>query len=176
MVFAYDEVAYLQSFHLAHTSTYSFIDEHLPRLDSLVPVVSYDLSDDFETSKALALCPHIDVTVFSSPDSTDEETQDLLQSAVDRGCMLAAATRGMRDAILFDGRSWYRQAPHPVTPIDTLGAGDGFISAFLVSCFDGHAGTGTPAPESIERALDKAASFAAETCLVQGAFGHGLDY
>ena len=176
MEFAFDDVDYLKSFPLAHTSTYSFIDEHLPRLASLVPIVSYDFSDDFETAKALSLCTYIDVPFFSCPDSTDEETQNLLQSAVDQGCMLAAATRGMREAILFDGHSWYRQAPHPVTPIDTLGAGDGFISAFLVSCFEGHSGKETPAPESIERALDKAASFAAKTCLVQGAFGRGLGY
>ena len=100
---------------------------------------------------------------------TEESAKDLLQNAVNRGSRLAIATRGAQDAILFDGQSWYRQTPQPVKPIDTLGAGDGFITGFLVAYV-----TDPAAP--IETALEKAAAYAAEICLIQGAFGHGLRY
>ena len=176
MTFIFDDIDYLQSFSIAHTSVYSFIDSQLPQLAALVPIISYDFSDDFDTDKALALCPHIDIAFFSCPDSATEATRELLQAAVGQGSMLAVATRGAEGVILFDGRAWYRQAPHPVTPIDTLGAGDAFISAFLVSCCGDRAGREALTAEMIEGALDKAASFAAETCRVQGAFGHGLRY
>jgi fructoselysine 6-kinase len=86
------------------------------------------------------------------------------------------ATRGSREAILFEGQSWFREAPHPVTPTDTLGAGDAFISGFLVSYVGGQIDKDVQPTSTIESALEKAASFAAEICQVQGAFGHGLRY
>jgi len=60
--------------------------------------------------------------------------------------------------------------------MDTLGAGDAFICGFLVSYAADQTDTGDQRTTSIESALEKAASFAAEICLVQGAFGHGLRY
>jgi fructoselysine 6-kinase len=78
--------------------------------------------------------------------------------------------------MLFNGRSWFRQAPRAVKPTDTLGAGDAFISAFLISYVGGKANTNDQPVSLIENSLEKAVSFAAEICQVQGAFGHGLCY
>lgn len=176
MAFIFDDTDYLRSFSVAHTSAYSFMDDHLPRLRPLIPLISYDFSDDFETETALAVCGCIDIAFFSCAEGSEATTLDLLQRAASRGCALAIATRGSRDAILFDGESWFRQAPHPVNPTDTLGAGDAFISGFLVSYIENLAVGGMEHTVLIERALENAASFAAKTCLVQGAFGHGLPY
>jgi fructoselysine 6-kinase len=101
---------------------------------------------------------------------------DLLAEAFGRGCSLAVATRGPDGAILFDGQSWFRQASRPVTPTDTLGAGDAFISGFLVSYVGDKDDTGVQQASLIEHSLEKAASFAADICLVNGAFGRGLRY
>jgi fructoselysine 6-kinase len=176
MEFIFDDIDYLQSFSIAHTSTYSYMDDHLARLQPLIPIVSYDFSDDFDAEHALSLCRYIDIAFFSCSELTEEATIDLLQEAVSRGCTLSVATRGPLEAILFDGQSWFRQAPYSVTPTDTLGAGDAFICGFLVSYIADQAGPEVKPTSSIEDALKKAASFAAEICQVQGAFGHGLRY
>lgn len=176
MAFIFDDTDYLQSFLIAHTSAYSYMDDHLARLRTLVPVISYDFSDDFNPDQALFLCQYVDIAFFSCAEWTEAATLDLLQEASARGCALAVATRGSSEAVLFDGQSWFRQAPRPVTPIDTLGAGDAFISGFLVACVGNRDGEVDWPAASIESALEKAAAFAAEICLVQGAFGHGLHY
>jgi len=176
MAFIFDDTDYLQSFSIAHTSAYSYMDDHLARLRPLVPLISYDFSDDFNAKQALSFCPYVDIAFFSCADWTESATLDLLQQASAHGCALAVATRGAHEAILYDGQSWFRQAPHPVTPTDTLGAGDAFISGFLVSWLDNQDEKDAPRAASIENALGKAAAFAAEICLVQGAFGHGLRY
>jgi len=169
MEFIFDDTEYLQSFSIAHTSTYSYMDDHLARLRPLVALISYDFSDDFDTAHALSLCQYIDIAFFSCSDLAEDATLALLQNAVSAGCKLAVATRGSRDAILFDGTSWFRQSPKPVTPVDTLGAGDAFITGFLVAWVGDEAA-------SIESALGKAAAYAAKICHVNGAFGHGLRY
>jgi fructoselysine 6-kinase len=169
MDFIFDDTDYVQSFSVVHTSTYSYMDGHLARLRPLAHTISYDFSDDFDAEHALALCQHIDIAFFSCSEQTDDATMGLLQDAVSGGARLAVATRGSRDAILFDGESWFRQAPTPVEPVDTLGAGDAFICGFLVSFLDDQA-------SGIETALGEAAAYAAKVCRVQGAFGHGLGY
>lgn len=176
MAFIFEHIDYLQSFSIAHTSTYSYMDDHLARLQPLLPLLSYDFSDDFDTAHALSLCEYVDIAFFSCAEWTKAASMDLLENAVSKGCGLALATRGPQEAMLFDGQSWFRQAPHAVTPIDTLGAGDAFISGFLVSYMTGKAASDTQHGPLIENALDNAAAFAAEICQLQGAFGHGLRY
>jgi fructoselysine 6-kinase len=176
MDFVFDDPDYLQAFSVMHTSAYSYMDRQLDRLKSLTPLVSYDFSDDFAVEHALSLSRYVDIGFFSCAEWTEEATMDLLAEAHGQGCTLAAATRGPDGAILFDGQSWYRQAPHPVTPTDTLGAGDAFISGFLVSYVGGKANAGVQPASLIKNSLEKAASFAAEICLVDGAFGRGLRY
>lgn len=174
--FIFEDTDYLVRFSLAHTSLYSYIDDYLPGLSALELPVSYDFSDDFAPDHALSLCRYVDFGFFSCAERSEAETRALLEEAVHRGCVLASATLGAEGAILFDGESWYRQAPHPVTPTDTLGAGDAFICGFLISLL-GNQDAGNRWPATlIETSLEKAASFAAEICQVQGAFGHGLRY
>lgn len=176
MQFIFDDLDYLQTFSIMHTSAYSYLDRLLPRMRSLGPLVSYDFSDDFDTERALSLCRYVDIGFFSCAEWTEEAAMDLLDEAVSRGCTVVAATRGPHGAILFDGQSWFRQSARPVTPVDTLGAGDAFISGFLVSYVSGKADTGIQTDTLIAASLDRGASFAAEICKVQGAFGHGLRY
>lgn len=176
MAFIFDDVEYLESFSLAHTSAYSYIDADLPRLHTLDLPVSYDFSDDFDKEHALSLCPDIDFGFFSCAEWTEEATRALLKEAANRGCKMVAATRGPAGAILFDGQSWFERSPHPVTPTDTLGAGDAFITGFLVSWMGNQARADVRPATLIEDALEKGSLFAAEICRVQGAFGHGLPY
>lgn len=176
MQFIFDDLDYLQTFSIMHTSAYSYLDRQLARMQSLSPLVSYDFSDDFDGERALSLCRYVDIGFFSCAEWTEGATMGLLEKAVRRGCTLGAATRGPHGAILFDGQSWFRQPTRTVTPIDTLGAGDAFIGGFLVSYVSGKADTGVQPDSLIAASLEKGASFAAEICQVQGAFGHGLRY
>jgi fructoselysine 6-kinase len=174
--FMFDDLDYLQTFAVMHTSAYSQLDRQLARMRSLSPLLSYDFSDDFDAGYALSLCRYVDIGFFSCAEWTEEATMDLLEKAVSRGCPLVAATRGPHGALLLEGQSWFRQAARTVTPVDTLGAGDAFISGFLVSYVGGKADNSIQQDSVIEASLEKGASFAAEICQVQGAFGHGLRY
>jgi fructoselysine 6-kinase len=176
MEFIFDDLDYLQTFDHMHTSAYSYLDPLLDRTQSLVAPLSYDFSDDFDSEHALSLCRYVDIGFFSCAEWSEEATMDLLEKAAKEGCNIAAATRGPHGAMLFDGQSWFRQAPQAVTPVDTLGAGDAFISGFLVSYLSGNAKTSVGTDSLLQNALEKGASFAAEICQVQGAFGHGLRY
>lgn len=168
MDFVFDDLDYLESFELVHTSAYSYLDAYLPRFVAVGRPLSYDFSDDFDPESALALCAHVDFGFFSCAGWPEADVTDLLESAVTRGTRIAAATRGTDEAIVHADGRWYRQAPATVEPVDTLGAGDAFITAFLVEYVGNDAG--------VKPSLQQAAAFAARICRVHGAFGHGLAY
>lgn len=167
MAFILPHRDWLQDFSLIHTSSYSYIDEQLPELARLPGWLSYDFSDDFVTEQALPLCRWLDAAFFSCADRSLEETRELLVKVVEAGSRYAIATRGAEGALLFDGKNWYQQAPEAVTPVDTLGAGDAFITAFLLSFRQ---------QGDIAAALHAGAQFAAKICLLEGAFGDGEAY
>ncbi|HBT0228318.1 TPA: ribokinase, partial [Klebsiella pneumoniae] len=58
-------------------------------------------------------------------------------------------------------------------PVDTMGAGDAFITAFI--CHFLAQPTGNKR-EAITNSLQKAAAFSAQICLKEGAFGYGTHY
>lgn len=176
MEFIFDDLDYLQSFSIVHTGAYSYMDGYLSKMKQLSPLISYDFSDDFDRDYALSLCQYIDFGFFSCSEWAEKAVIELLEKAVDRGCTMAVATRGPREVILYDGRSWFRQAPLAVIPKDTLGAGDAFIAGFLISYLIGKTNASVAPDPWIDKALREAAAFAAKICQVQGAFGHGLSY
>ena len=176
MDFIFDYREYLQSFALVHTSAYSYIDPYLSQLSELKPLISYDFSDDFEQEHVLSLCPHIDFGFFSCAGWNMDAAQALLQEAVKSGCSISVATRGAEEALLYDGQSWYLQPAKTIAPKDTLGAGDAFITGFLITYMEGKEKSALHSEALIRSSMEKAASFAAEICQVQGAFGYGLPY
>ncbi len=167
MDFALDDMPWLGQFTLLHTSAYSYADALLPALGMLPGRLSYDFSDDFDIERVLPLCCWLDYGFFSCADRSLEETRELLAAARHAGCRLPIATRGAEGALLFDGSRWLSQAPEFITPVDTLGAGDAFITAFLLA----HA-----AGDTLAESLRQGAGFAARICLVEGAFGEGMAY
>ena len=55
---------------------------------------------------------------------------------------------------------------------DTMGAGDSFLTSFLM-CYLDSVKRGEDGAEAIERALDFAAGFASTVCGMEGSWGHG---
>ncbi|EMB4337300.1 ribokinase [Citrobacter freundii] len=155
---------WLSEFDLLHTSSYSYIDALLPELAQLPGWLSYDFSDDFDPVQALPLCRWLDSAFFSCAGWSLPATRQLLQQVVDSGSNYAIATRGAEGALLFDGSNWRQQAPLLITPVDTLGAGDAFITAFLLALRTNG---------DIAAAMEAGAAFAAKICLLHGAFGEG---
>lgn len=54
-----------------------------------------------------------------------------------RGRLCHVVTKGAAGAVLFSEDGYIKAAGHSVTPLDTTGAGDGFVAAFLHARFDG---------------------------------------
>lgn len=176
------DLDYLAGFHLIHTTNNGFTDSLLPQLHQLPPFVSYDFSYRWnEEDRVERVCPYIDFAFLSCSDLDDVQTQDLCRRLHEKGCGVVTATRGSKGATVFDGSRFYEQLPHLVEPLDTMGAGDSFATAMLVSILQALEKEGRNSwswesfrSSALPQALEKAAAFSAQNCLVRGAFGCGV--
>jgi fructoselysine 6-kinase len=168
-----EDLKYLRAFDLIHTSYYSYIEEELDKIKSLAIPLSFDFSDEFTDADIERISPYVRFSFLSCSHLKENEVIDLVHKVYSFGSEIVVATRGAEGAVLYDGNNIYRQKPNVVEAIDTLGAGDSFITAFLLSYLEPHIDN---ISDHIQRSLTKAAEFAAINCMVDGAFGHGLKY
>lgn len=81
--------------------------------------------------------------------------------------------------VLYDNNLLYQPSLPAKNIKDTMGAGDAYFSAFLVSLLkstNGHFlnNTDSNIEEYIKKAMYSGAAFAAEICGMEGAFGYGI--
>jgi fructoselysine 6-kinase len=156
-----EDLAFLAAFDLIHSSESSYLEDQLPLLAGAAPL-SFDFSVR-DWSYVEPLLPHVQIAEFSLSSLDDEAAESWLERVHALGPRLVLATRGSRDALLFDGRRFHRQPSVPTELIDSLGAGDAFIARVLV---------GILRDEPFERSLASAAATASATCGSYGAFGY----
>jgi sugar/nucleoside kinase (ribokinase family) len=81
----------------------------------------------------LLFCNGDEALGWTGSDTLDDAIEELKQSA-----NTFAVTLGSKGARVFDGQSLHEIPPHPVTAIDTNGAGDMFAGAFLYAITHGY--------------------------------------
>lgn len=164
---------YVKGFDALHTGSYCFSERELPAVrDAHVPV-SFDFSEDSTDAYIEEVAPFVDFAFYSAEDGEDDRAvAERARWLHGLGPSIVVATRGARGSLAFDGERCLVQPAKPAkTVADTMGAGDSFIAAFLLSYLDGRK-QGRDECAAIAHALDGAASFAAEVCGIEGAWGH----
>lgn len=162
--FGPDGFGFAQSYDLVHTSVHSDIDAHLPVLRPYARVLSYDYSVHWRRPGKAETLPLVDLAFFSCPDASEEDVAAHLAWAVEAGAGLAVATRAERGAMALESRTIHVQPAVACDPVDTLGAGDAFIAAFLLAWL-----AGGPAPDCLLAGVAAGAA----ACAMPGGFGHG---
>lgn len=170
-----EDIEYLKGFDLVHTSNNSYFDSQLRTLKDCGVEISYDFSGRWKEPEWVdRVAPHITYALLSCSDESKEEVKEICNRMYQKGVKFTIATRGSEGAILFDGENFYEQTSKKIEVIDTLGAGDSFATAFLVSFIDSYKKGNLSKEEALKKALEGGAEFAAKTCGVQGAYGHGV--
>jgi sugar/nucleoside kinase (ribokinase family) len=174
-----EDLAYIRDFDVVHTTNNSFLDTELPKLSGLPGIVSYDFSSRWnEEDRLERVCPFIDFGFLSCG---REGAEEICRNIQKRGCGTVVATMGKQGAMLLDGENLLYRPADPQPALDTLGAGDGFAAALLVVAAEAR----KKEPSRWKKdaalrkavytgALEKAAAFATEVCMVSGAFGLGI--
>ncbi|MEH7109646.1 PfkB family carbohydrate kinase [Bacillus sp. JJ1764] len=180
MILGETELDYLNQFALIHSGCFAKVETELKKLTPLEALVSFDFADEepfHQEGYLQEVCPHIDFALFSCKGQSMDSIKTLLQKVIDLGTTYALATMGTDGSVFFDGQAFYEGVVELVEPLDTMGAGDSFVTAFLIHLLqNGWKKNVRVSPNVIEDAFNKAARFSANNCLREGAFGFGRKF
>lgn len=161
------DIDYISTFDVLHSSVHSEIPYLFPLIQGSV-FTSMDFSDGYTDERIATLCPYLDIAFFSGGGRSKEEIEDVIGKALKAGAKIVVTTMGMGGSIATDGKERIFQsaikADEPV--VDTLGAGDTYIAAFLLEYWKS---------QDIRKAALKGAQYALTTLGYFGACGHGVE-
>lgn len=155
------DLDYLRGSSLIHTSIYSGMESRLADLATVAPL-SMDFSDR-QLAHVYTWLPDLSLAAFSVGAAGAGEAEGLARAARALGPRTILVSCGSAGVTLLVDRALHTAAAPPITPLDTLGAGDALIGALLVSLVEERAP---------QRALEESVEKAEETCMHLGAIGH----
>lgn len=177
------DLEYIKEFSLIHTSNNSYIDNQLKKIYEIGVPISYDFSLQWkEKEKIEKVSKYLTFGFLSCGNLSEEEVQSICKKIHTLGCKIIIATRGSLGAVVYDGQEFFLQPPKLVEALDTLGAGDSFATAFLISLTEDFEKNQEEMKnnrelfvKNLKKAMKRGAEFAAKTCKVYGAFGYGIE-
>lgn len=161
------DFSYISEFDHVHTSVYSELEDDLPRVAASAASLSLDVSNRWDHDYLNRVLPFVRYLFLSAPNLPDSEARDLARLCLVGRPEAVVLTRGGNGALGMNSKSTVVQPAVPTTVVDTMGAGDAFISGFLTFTLQG---------DELDSAMSKAAEFAAVACSWQGGFGHGVPW
>ena len=111
--------------------------------------------------------PFVDLAILSLSDYPQMDPGHVARELKEFGPQLVLITQGSQGSWLSDGIRLYHQEMISAEVVDTMGAGDAFIAAFVLEYLDGG---------NIPKAMRIGAEYAAQNCQHAGAFGYGQSY
>lgn len=174
------ELCYLSQFAFIHLGCYANLESELSKLKDLDAIISFDFSEyeEYKEDEYLKkVCPYIDIAQFSTDEFSDQEMETFAKHVCSYGTKYVLMTQGLKGQTFYDGERFYKGVVHKVEPVDTMGAGDSFMTAFTMSLLEtGWSKNQRPSEMDIYQSLDLAAKFSAKNCLREGSFGYKKSY
>ncbi|MDO4755491.1 MAG: PfkB family carbohydrate kinase [Parabacteroides sp.] len=173
-------IDYLKRFDVIHCGCYASMENEMSKLKDINAIKTYDFSaeDEYRTDEYLEkVCPYIDIALFSAAEMSEEVVENIVKKVLLHGTRIVLVTDGVNGQKLWYNGEMYNGMVKKVTPVDTMGAGDSFFTAFVIAIMRHGFGDGRELVENdIKEVFEYAANFSAETCLVEGAFGFATKY
>lgn len=152
---------------IVHTNIYSYFEDYLAKLHYQTKL-SFDFSYLRNKEYLEEILKKVDIAFFSEARQKEDQTA-FIDWALQQGPEVVVLTRGENSALLKSGQIELEIETQTIKTVDTLGAGDAFISAFLTSLIRDFK------PDEPEKyyqlALKKAEQIAAKYCQINGSLG-----
>lgn len=128
-----EEMLYLHQFSLVQSSVFSGIEGAIADIRKATSLLSFDYSDrrDLECIGETALQLHI--AFLSESGFAVEKYREVMLIVAGHGVGQVIGTCGSLGALAFAKGEFYEQGIAESEVVDTLGAGDGFISAYVTT-------------------------------------------
>ncbi|EAB4022822.1 TPA: fructoselysine 6-kinase [Salmonella enterica subsp. enterica serovar Typhimurium] len=169
-----DDLRYISQFTLVHSSINGHLESELEKIKQQTVLLSFDFSGRGTDDYFEKVCPWVDYGFISCSGLSPDEIKVKLNKLYRYGCRHIIATCGHEKVYYFSGADYLEWQPAYIEPVDTLGAGDAFLTGFLLSILQ--SGMAEPDKESVLRAMRQGGKSAAQVLSHYGAFGFGKPF
>ncbi|MGY5609417.1 fructoselysine 6-kinase [Paenibacillus sp. ALE3] len=177
--FTENDLNYIKNFSVIHTSLNSYIEQNLATLKITNVPISYDFSVRWNDEYLEQICRYADISFLSCSHLTESERKREMLKAQKFGSKIVIGTVGENGSVALYKDQWMHQPAVLTDTVDTMGAGDSYITAFIVEMIRSSNagkifyGEDEDMLRSIKASMEKGAVFAAKICQINGAFGYG---
>ncbi|MDQ6595726.1 fructoselysine 6-kinase [Bacillus salipaludis] len=155
-----DELEFIHTHQLVHAGIWGHVEWYYPLFKQKGLLTAFDFSDQLEHGLVKTLPAFVDYSFFSYI-KDDEYIRGFLKEVKKQGSRVAVATLGENGSIAYDGEQFYQCGVLEADVVDTMGAGDSFISGFIYGTLQG---------QSIQQCLTLGTKTAAKTIRYFGAW------
>lgn len=168
------DLMYIQDFDVVLTSCNAKMEDQICQLKDFQGIVSYDFGEKEKyrcEDYFQKICPYVDLMQFSMNHASIDDIQEMIDQYALQAPILI--TRGSGGPLFYTGSEYIEGVMDYVEPVDTMGAGDAYITAFVYSLVkQGWTKKGQLKKEWIIYAMKEAAAYAKSVCLIEGGFGY----
>ncbi|MEC1521924.1 fructoselysine 6-kinase [Neobacillus niacini] len=155
-----DELDFIGTHQLIHAGVWGHVEEYYSHFKEMGLQTSFDFSNQLDHRLVKTLPQYVDYSFFSYTQD-DPFIRQFLKDVKNNGSKITIATLGENGSLAYDGEQFYKSGVVAVDVVDTMGAGDSFISGFIYGKLKGF---------STAKCLELGAETAAKTIQYFGAW------
>ncbi len=172
-----NDLSYIKRYDVVSTSINARLRlSEIQKIKAAGQWVSFDFSDFFNDAMLQEFAPWVDYAFLSCGHLDHDSTLALLKKVNALGSRLVIGTRGADGSILYNGHDFIEQPAIDGQIIDTMGAGDAYITAFLKA----HTEKRKERPnveltrKDLSDCMSAATAYATKICSIKGAIGYEM--
>ena len=155
-----NELDFIGNFDVLHTTFYSYTEKYLSDFKEKGLKISFDFSFCRDKNYLKKTVPYVDLAFFSGKGEDKESLKELMFFIYNLGADYVIFTLGEKGVLALYNNKFYQQKAKETKVIDSLGAGDAFISMFLSN----YISKNNVKENEFKKILEKSVDFAAENC------------
>lgn len=156
-----EDINFLASHDIVVSGIWGKIEKSLPAIKRRGVPIAFDFADKMDHPLVEEIIPHVDYAFFSYANGDDEFIRDYMKTIQAKGPQLVIVTMGEKGSMVYDGASFFHYGIIPCKVVDTMGAGDSYIAAFICGILQ---------KKSIEECMGMGARNSSITIQYQGAW------
>lgn len=170
------EQNYIQGFDLVHSSCNAKMEQEMWKLSrsSCIFVFDFGEKEKYRRPEYLEkVCPGLDLAMFSHDPMKEEEARSFCEAIHAMGARHVLVTMGGAGQYVYNGCEMLHGDVKKVDAVDTMGAGDAFLTAFILELYRAGWKKGRSMPETdLKAALLAGQDYSARNCMLEGGFGY----
>ncbi|MFL6555513.1 MAG: fructoselysine 6-kinase, partial [Bacillus sp. (in: firmicutes)] len=131
-----EDIHFIETHQLIHAGIWGHAETYFPIFKGRGLLTSFDFSDQLNHNLVKILPQFVDFSFFSYKQD-DDYIRQFLKDIQNLGSKIAVATLGENGVLAYDGEQYYQCGVIEGNVVDTMGAGDSFISGFIYGILEG---------------------------------------